>query len=94
MINRLDVFTMGRFWLELEFNGTLYENDVDNIMSEIADNANNVDEDTLDSFGENIGYIIDKCTHYDYEQMMEQVALEKKQREVEHKLNDLNKDFE
>lgn len=94
MINRLDVFTMGRFWLELEFNGTLYENDVDNIMSEIARNADNVDEDTLDSFGENLGYIIDSCTRYDYEQMMEQIALEKKQKEVEHKINDIQKDFE
>lgn len=94
MINRLDVFTMGRFWLELEFNGTLYENDVDNIMSEIANNAENVDEDTLDSFGENIGYIIDSCTHYDYEQMREKIGLEKKQREAEQKLNELKKDFE
>lgn len=93
MINRLDVFTMGRFWLELEFNGTLYENDVDNIISEIANNADNVDEDTLDMFGENIGYIIDSCTHYDYEQMREQIELEKKQREAQEMLNKITEDF-
>ncbi len=93
MINRLDVFTMGRFWLELEFNGTLYENDVDNIMSEIADNADRVDEDTLDCFGENIGYIIDSCTHHDYEQMREQIELEKKQREAQEMLNKITEDF-
>lgn len=85
-MNKLDIITTGRFWLELEFNDTCYANDIDNIMGEIVHNAWKVDDDTLDCFGENLEYIINTCTQYDWDLMHKQI----KQAQM---LNDIQEEF-
>jgi hypothetical protein len=66
--------------------GTRYSNDVDNIIDEIIQNAYNIDDDVLEYYEENLGYIIDNFTSYNYEQMKKQIRLDQR-------IESIDKDF-
>lgn len=85
-MNKLDLITTGRFWLEIEFNGTCYQDKIDSIFSEIVHNAWKIPDDIMDNFGEKLEYIIDHYTSYNY-------SLIQKEIREEEQLKDIAKDF-
>jgi hypothetical protein len=84
--SKMDLINNFRIWLKFELMGTRYSNDVDNIIDEIIQNAYNIDDDVLEYYEENLGYIIDNFTSYNYEQMKKQIRLDQR-------IESIDKDF-